>query len=142
MCPETTNQWSETPPSRFRKLRFGLIIVFALIAVVSVVVYYWSGYMPGTLQTRVEGVRIEAWGTGTLKNYYRSGALQSRHSCRAGRHLKSEWYKPDGDQTAYVVRGKVAMPPTPNFVFACSEIDWNSRATCVSRYELVAGLRD
>ena len=97
--PET----SEAPRRRGRKFTFGLKGLLAFVVVISaalLAVGYWLGYMPGTLQTKVNGLRVEAWGTGVLTNRYSSGAVQSRHWFRAGRHLKSEWYGPDGTTIA------------------------------------------
>lgn len=87
------------PNRRVRRFTFSLKLLFAFVAITSIsaaLTCYWLGYLPGTLRTNVNGFRIEAWGTGVLNNYYVSGAIQSRHWFRAGRHLKSEWYRPDG----------------------------------------------
>ncbi len=101
MLPPTPSSDPNVSTKSFQKLR--LILAAILILIAAAAAFYFSGYMPGTVRTHVEGLWIVAWGTGDVVNYSSSGAVQSRHTFRAGHHLKSQWFKPDGtmiDETA------------------------------------------
>lgn len=93
-----SNETRSVPDQRRRWWKFFVtsLVVAVLGTSISLAMAYWLGYIPGTLQTTINGKRIEAWGTGVLTHEYSSGVTQSRHWFRAGKHLKSEWYKPDG----------------------------------------------
>ncbi|MEX0714395.1 MAG: hypothetical protein WD278_18815 [Pirellulales bacterium] len=72
----------------------GLLFFTAAVALVS---WYFSGYMPGTLSFNEFGVPR---GTGTRLYHYKSGELKLTEKYRAGKLVRSSWYRPDGSIVA------------------------------------------
>lgn len=80
-----------------RKSTFRVIIVLAIVLPVSLLIWYVSGYMPGTLRYDSSGIAL---GTGTQQYYYESGALKLEDRYVAGELVEQTWYKPDGSVLA------------------------------------------
>jgi antitoxin component YwqK of YwqJK toxin-antitoxin module len=80
-----------------RRFQFSLRAICALVALATVAMWYFSGYMPGTLYMDQTGT---AHGTGTKRFFYPSGTLKLEDRYVAGRLSRSRWYRPDGSLLA------------------------------------------
>lgn len=77
---------------RNRQFLLSLTGIIALL-----LMWYASGYMPGTLYFDTEG---ESHGTGTRSYSYESGELKLEDRYIAGQLVEKTWYRPDGSIVA------------------------------------------
>ena len=94
-------------------VRHRLVCLIAVAAMLSVLTWYKSGYMPGTLRTDPRSKLKQ--GTGAELQTYDSGNVKATHSYLAGHLRTSTWYRPDGSVVA-TTRWSHEQPGTSYFL--------------------------